>query len=89
MSKNLPNNFSTIKKKWKEKNKPDEHGYYICWICKQKVHTSKVSLDHVWPVAQYPEYARELSNLEPSHVFCNQQRGGSNLLKRYGKTGKI
>lgn len=88
MSKNSPNNFSAIKKEWKEKNKPDKDGYYICWICKEKVHISKLSLDHVWPVAQYPEYARKLSNLEPSHVFCNQNRGGSRLLKRYGQARK-
>lgn len=85
MSKrNLPGNWSSIKKEWKQKNPPDEHGYYTCWICKQPVHISTVTLDHVFPAGQYPELAHRLDNLEPAHGVCNQVRGGSILIKKYG-----
>lgn len=88
MSKNLPSNWSSIKKKWKQKNEPNDEGYYVCWVCKQPVHLSTMTLDHVFPLAQYPEYAAELSNLEPSHEFCNQHRGGSGLINKVYKAKK-
>lgn len=88
MSKNLPSNWSSIKRQWKKINPPDIQGYYICWICNIKVHISKLTLDHVLPLETYPEYGADLTNLRPAHEFCNQHRGGNNLLKRYGKAKK-
>lgn len=74
MSKRRPGNWNHTKKKWKALNLPDADGYYECWICHKPVHLSIVSLDHVAPVEQYPEYAHELSNLRPSHTYCNGAR---------------
>lgn len=92
MSKNnMPNNWSQVKKRWREKNPPDADGNYICWLCKQPVHESKMTLDHVATLELYPEYAKDLSNLRPSHNFCNEQRGQpkhSQLIHRFGRTRK-
>lgn len=70
----LPKNWSAIKRRWRNQNPPDANGFYECWICRQPVHMSAVSLDHVAPTSLYPEYAKNLSNLRPSHKFCNDQR---------------
>jgi 5-methylcytosine-specific restriction endonuclease McrA len=66
--------MANLKKKWISKNPPDKDGNYTCWLCKQPVALENLSLDHVASVAEYPEYAFELSNLRPSHVFCNNER---------------
>lgn len=73
MSNKRPS-FYLLRKKWIANNPPDENGNYECWLCKQPVHIDKVTIDHVAPVHLYPEYAKNLSNLKPSHEFCNQQR---------------
>jgi 5-methylcytosine-specific restriction endonuclease McrA len=79
--------WGKVRKKWRGKNPPDENGYYTCAICKKPVHEDKLSLDHIAPAALYPEYAKELSNLRPTHTFCNQEREFSNL--KYLKGRKI
>lgn len=78
-SRKAHSNMSSLKKKWKSKNPPDENGNYICWICKQAVHTSVVSMDHVATVEEWPEYKNDLSNLRPSHAFCNHERANKQL----------
>lgn len=80
MGANHPNNMSTLKKQWKKKY-PADNGFYICWICKQPVADDKVSVDHVLPVADYPEYAKELSNMRPAHQWCNEERHAKSLEK--------
>jgi 5-methylcytosine-specific restriction endonuclease McrA len=94
MGKNMPTGWSRVKAKWRERNLPDKDGNYVCWICKQPVHNSVVTIDHVAPLELYPEYARDLSNLKPSHRWCNEERGRpghTKLLKRYGrrKVGRL
>jgi 5-methylcytosine-specific restriction endonuclease McrA len=88
MSLNTPKNFKIVKKQWLKANPPDRDGNYMCWICNRPVLADKVSLDHVAPVELYPEYAKELSNLRPSHEFCNQQRAvpvHSKIVSRFGR----
>lgn len=72
--------MSSIRKKWRERNLPI-NGYYTCWLCKKDVPASSLSLDHVLPVSEYPEYARNLSNLKPAHKWCNQERHAKMLDK--------
>lgn len=91
MGLNHPKNWTQIKTKWREKNPPNKDGYYTCWICGKPVHMDKVSFDHVAPVAQYPEYAKDLSNIKPSHGFCNEQRSvpqGAQQIYRFGRSRK-
>lgn len=78
MSRNVPNNWGQTKKAWKKKNPPDKDGNYQCWLCPHKVSADKVTLDHVAPLEQYPEYGKELSNLRPAHAWCNEERARGN-----------
>lgn len=77
--------WSAIRKRWKAKYLPDDNGNYECAICHQPVHISVVSLDHIAPVELYPEYAKELSNLQPTHTFCNQERAFSTVKMLKGR----
>jgi len=82
--------WQLTKKKWKSSNPPDKDGYYICAICKQPVHISKVSLDHIISKSLYPELMHDLTNLQPTHGFCNKEKGngrdgGTRMIQRYGK----
>lgn len=84
-NKNLKN-WSTTKKKWFANNKPDyDKHHYICWLCKKPVHITKVTLDHVMPVENWPEYAKELSNIKPAHDWCNHERHAQELSKLKGR----
>lgn len=78
------NDMKRLKDKWRKKNPPVD-GAYTCWRCKNPVAEDKVSLDHVLTVEEYPEYAKELSNLKPAHVFCNQERAHSVLKTLRGR----
>lgn len=78
MSSNLPKFWSKIKKRWKAQNPPDADGNYICWLCTKPVSAELMTLDHVAPLEQYPEYAKELSNLRPAHRWCNEERARGN-----------
>ena len=88
------NRWKRTRQKWKDKNKPDENGYYICAICKQKVHISKLSLDHIISKSLYPELEFDITNLQPTHAFCNKEKGtgdpgtGTRMIHRYGKNRK-
>lgn len=75
-----PTKWATTRKNWFIKY-PDINGMYVCWICKQEVSKDTVSLDHVMSVDKWPEYAFNLTNLRPSHTFCNQERDQSTLTK--------
>lgn len=89
MSRNMPNTWSNVKKAWRKANPPDAEGFYICWICKHELHESKLTLDHVAPLEQYPEFAKELSNLRPAHAWCNQERARNkytSLINRFGNS---
>lgn len=77
--------WTSVKRKWLEKNPPDKNGNYECWLCHNPVPANKVSLDHVASVELYPEYAKELSNLRPTHEFCNQERAYSKLKQLRGR----
>ena len=77
--------WKEVRKKWLAKNPPDKDGNYICALCKHPVHESIVSLDHIASVELYPEYAKELSNLQPTHTFCNQERAFSTLKMYRGR----
>lgn len=69
-----PTQMKNLKAKWKSHNKPDADNNYVCWICKQPVSNDTMTLDHVMPVHDWPEYAFELSNLRPAHAWCNSER---------------
>lgn len=80
--------MNVFRKQWKKDNPPDKDGNYECWICKQPVTAEKMTIDHVAPVSQYPEYARDPSNIRPAHRFCNEQRSVTPLartIRRFGK----
>lgn len=79
--------FVAFKRKWIELNPPNEQGFYECWLCHKPVHISTFTMDHVLSQAEYPEYAREMSNIRPAHGFCNEQRGQKvKQVKRYGSS---
>lgn len=80
-SSKIHGNMSETKKLWRKKNPPDADGNYICWICTKLVAASIMTLDHVASVEEWPEYAKDLSNLRPSHRFCNEERAAKRLAK--------
>lgn len=77
--------WKAVRQKWFARNPPDKDGNYECSICHQPVHKDKVSLDHIAPLELYPEYAKELSNLRPTNVFCNGERADSSLKRLRGR----
>lgn len=77
--------WKEVRKKWFARNPPDENGNYECAICHHPVHKDHVSLDHIATVELYPEYAKELSNLRPTHEFCNQERAYSKVKQLRGR----
>ena len=86
MSKKRPAQ-NKLRKRWIEKNPPDENGYYECWICKWPVHVSKMTIDHILSAREYPEYRTDHSNLRPAHDWCNNQRSQEvKQTKRYGSS---
>jgi len=84
--------WQRTKQAWKRLNPPDKDGYYECAICHTKVHISKVSIDHIIPWSLYPQLRYDLTNLQPAHTFCNQEKGNgketARLVQRYGKSRK-
>lgn len=85
--------WRNTKKKWIAKNPPDKDGYYICAICGHRVHISKLSLDHIISKSLYPELMYDLTNLQPTHDFCNKEKGngrdgGTRMVQRYGRAKK-
>ena len=59
-----------------------------CWICGQPIdYRAKSSNrdynprawepDHVLPRSEYPELTYDLTNIRPSHAYCNRSRGQS------------
>lgn len=80
-SKKLHSGMTDMKKRWRVRYPPDEHGYYECWICKKPVGVEVMTLDHVLTVEEWPEYRKQLSNLRPAHRFCNEERAAQRLIK--------
>ena len=81
--------WQETRREWLRKNPPDKDGNYTCAICKSPVHKDKVSLDHIISKSLYPELRYDLTNLQPTHDFCNQEKGngkdgGTRVLTRYG-----
>lgn len=79
------------KRRWEQANPPDEFGYYVCGICGGDVIASQLSLDHIRSQYQYPELKNDITNLQASHAFCNQEKGsgaddGTRVVKRYGRS---
>lgn len=85
----MPSARGRTRTKWIEKNPPDKDGYYVCALCKQRVHVSVMTLDHIYPQSLYPELKHDLTNLQPTHKFCNINKGNGreigNYVQKYGR----
>ncbi|MDV3002550.1 MAG: hypothetical protein N5P05_004205 (plasmid) [Chroococcopsis gigantea SAG 12.99] len=46
-----------------------------CAICGIYVHISRVHIDHIKPIAKYPELTLALDNLQLVHPQCNLNKG--------------
>ena len=88
----MPNPRTVIRRRWIAANPPDKHGYWICALCKQKVHISVMTIDHIYPQSLYPELKNDLTNLQPTHKFCNINKGNGreigNYVRKYGQARK-
>ena len=71
---------------WFIKNRPDENGYYYCYLrihsqCPNRLLESEVTLEHVKPKQRYPELKHDLNNLKASCSKCNELKSGISLEK--------
>ena len=61
---------------------PETRARSVCWICQQRIDYDAApgttpqshELDHVRPVAQFPELQEDPSNFAHSHRACNGAR---------------
>ena len=60
----------------------DEHANAPCWICGQPIdytipdgQPDAWSPDHVYTVAEHPEFAEDPANIRAAHLACNKSRG--------------
>lgn len=68
-----------IRKDWCKKHPPNHEGYYVCGICGKSVHDTDMELDHINPRSGSPASFADFSNLQPTHSFCNRQKGSRRL----------
>lgn len=73
-SKNDPEWVKT-RATWVRLNPPNHQGQYVCGICGQSVHKDDMEVDHIIPRSGDPASKYDLQNLQPTHGFCNQQKG--------------
>lgn len=66
--------WQKTRKRWITENPPDEYGNYVCVYCLCLVNIERLSLDHILRVADFPQFAFTLSNLQPMHNKCNSRR---------------
>jgi 5-methylcytosine-specific restriction endonuclease McrA len=71
--------WQVVRALWFKNNPPNEYGWYVCGICKNPVHFTKVTLDHILPRSRRPDLRYEPSNLQPAHWICNSQKGSKVL----------
>jgi 5-methylcytosine-specific restriction endonuclease McrA len=64
---------------WFEFNQPNHEGYYQCGLCPYWVHCDETVLDHIKPKGSFPELKYVLSNLQPAHWICNQEKGSMSM----------
>jgi 5-methylcytosine-specific restriction endonuclease McrA len=68
--------WAKVRREWVALNPPDHQGGYLCGICAKWVHKSEMELDHIISRAKAPQSFADLSNLQPTHSYCNQLKGG-------------
>lgn len=64
-----------FRKDWIESHPPDNGYYYTCAICFRPVHIDDVTLDHIEPRSSRPELRFVEENIQPTHYFCNTEKG--------------
>jgi 5-methylcytosine-specific restriction endonuclease McrA len=48
----------------------------VCWLCSRP---GADTVDHILPLALYPELAHDMSNLRPAHKSCNSRKGAGGV----------
>lgn len=72
--------WEATKKLWFELNPPDHAGYYYCQLKPcffpgVPMTKSECRLDHIKPKGKFPLLKYVLSNLRPTHDYCNGVKG--------------
>ena len=68
-----------VRADWVRVNPPNHEGYYVCGICAKSVHVDDMELDHINPRSGNPESFADFLNLQPTHRWCNQQKGSKRV----------
>lgn len=77
-----------VRAEWFKEN-PADDGFYICYICGDRLTPKETTLDHIKPRSLFPELRFELSNLAPCCYRCNREKGSKVLdIKEFEGNGK-
>lgn len=86
---------AAIRKYTEERKRAAAGGATItCWLCNQPVdmtltdplNDGHFEVDHLYPLADYPEHAADPGNFRDSHRGCNRQRSNSTTGNHLGST---
>lgn len=72
------------RKQWISNNQPDSDGKWACALhispqCLVRVDIDQLQIDHQKSRSRHPELRFTQSNLQPSCMFCNRQKGSTEL----------
>lgn len=74
-----------LRAEWIKLNPPGHQDEYLCGICGQWVHKDGMELDHIVPRSGNPGERLSIDNLQPTHSYCNQQKGSKRWKPKISK----
>lgn len=72
-----------VRREWIKLNPPNHQGQWVCGICGRSVHISEMEVDHI--KGRKGELLTDLSNLQPSHIYCNRLKGSKKWVPKISK----
>lgn len=73
------NDWRKYRKGWLETNKPNDDGFYECYICGKWLIPKETTLDHVIPRSNRPDLSYDESNIRPCCFTCNTAKGSKSI----------